>query len=52
MNATVYLSTIKMKPLVVKENTYIDFDVENQKRYLKIQVGNYARISNYKSIFA
>ena len=31
MNATVYFSTIKMKPLVVKANTYIDFDVENNK---------------------
>ena len=43
--------TIKMKPIDVKDNTYIDFgkEVNNDP---KIKVGDHVRISKYKSIFA
>ena len=40
-----------MKPIGVKLNTYIDFDVESNDDDLKFKVGNHVRISAYKSIF-
>ena len=42
--------TIKMKPLDVRSNTYIDFDKRNNKEDYK--VGDHVRISKYKNIFA
>ena len=49
--------TIKMKPIDVKDNTYIDSielhsgkEVNNKDP--KFKVGNYVRISKYKKIFA
>ena len=42
--------TIKMKPIDVKDNTYIDFKKEVNDKDLK--VGDYVRISKYKNIFA
>ena len=47
-----YHGTIKMKPIDVKDNTYIDSikDVDNEDP--KFQVGPHVRISKYKSIFA
>ena len=47
-----YHRTIKMKPIDVKDNTYIDSikDVDNEDP--KFQVGPHVRISKYKSIFA
>ena len=47
-----YHSTIKMKPVVVQSNTYIDFDVENNEKNLKFKVGYHLIISKYKNIFA
>ena len=44
--------TIKMKPIDVKENTYIDFDKEFNDNDSKFKVGDHVRISKYKNIFA
>ena len=44
--------TIKMKPIDVKDNTYIAFDKEVNDKGPKFKVGNLARISKYKNIFA
>ena len=41
-----YHTTIKMKPINVKENTYINYTDP------KFKVGDYVRISKYKNIFA
>ena len=41
-----YHTTIRMKPINVKENTYINY------RDPKFKVGDYVRISKYKNIFA
>ena len=46
-----YRSTIKMKSVDVKSNTYIDFDEKNNKEYPKFKVGDHIRISKYKNIF-
>ena len=44
--------TIKMSPVDVKLSMYIDFNKENNKEDPKFKVGDHARISKYKSIFA
>ena len=44
--------TIKMKPIDVKENMYIDFGKEVNDNDPKFKVGNHVRISKYKNIFA
>ena len=41
-----------MKPIDVKDNTYIDFGKEVNDKDSKFQVGNHVRISKYKNIFA
>ena len=43
-----YHRTIKMKPVDIKDNTYIDFN----KQDTKFKVGNHVRIFKYKNIFA
>ena len=45
-----YYRIIKMKPVDVKDNTYIDFGKESNNKDPKFQVGNHVRIS--KNIFA
>ena len=47
-----YHRTIKMKPVDVKDNAYIDFKKEGNGKGPKIKVGNHVRISKYKNIFA
>ena len=47
-----YHTTIKMKPVDVKDNTYIDFKKEVNDKDLNFKVGDYVRISIYKNIFA
>ena len=47
-----YHRTIKMKPIDVKDNTYIDFEKEVNDKDSKFKVGDYARIFKYKNIFA
>ena len=48
----IYHRTIKMKPVDVKNNTYIDFKKEVNDRDPKFKVGDHIRISKYKNIFA
>ena len=47
-----YHRTIKMKPVDVKDNTYIDFEKEVNNKDPKFKVGDYVRIFKYKNIFA
>ena len=44
-----YHRTIKMKSVDVKDNTYIDFEVNDKDP--KFKVGHHVRISKYKNIF-
>ena len=41
-----------MKPVDVKDNTYIDFKKEVNDKDPKFKIGNHVRISKYKNIFA
>ena len=47
-----YHRTIKMKPIDVKDNTYIDFEKEINDEDPKFKIGDHVRISKYKNIFA
>ena len=47
-----YHKSIKMKPVDVKDNTYIDFKKENNNKNPKFKVGDHERISKCKNIFA
>ena len=47
-----YHRTIKMKPVDVKDHTYIDFKKEVIDKDPKFKVGDHVRISKYKYIFA
>ena len=44
--------TIKIKPIYVKDNTYIDFKKELNDKDPKFKVGDHVRISKHKDIFA
>ena len=44
--------TIKMKPVDVKDDKYIDFEIEVNDKDPKFKVGDHVRISSYKNIFA
>ena len=46
-----YHRTIKMKPVDVEDNTYIDFEKEVNDKDPKLKVGDHVRISKYKNIF-
>ena len=41
-----------MKPIDVKDNTYINIDKDVNDNYPKFKVGVHVRISKYKNIFA
>ena len=45
-------TTIKMKPIDVKDNTYINTNKEINNKDSKFKVGDRVRISKYKNIFA
>ena len=47
-----YHTTIKMKPIDVKDNTYINTDKEINNKDPKLKAGGHIRISKYKNIFA
>ena len=47
-----YHRTIKMKPVDVKDTTYIDFEKEVSDKDPKFNVGDHVIISKYKNIFA
>ena len=46
-----YHTTIEMKPIDVKDNTYINTDKETNDKDPKFKVGALVRISKYKNIF-
>ena len=47
-----YHTSFKMKPVDVKDNTYIDFKKEVNDKDPKFKIGDHVRISKYKNIFA
>ena len=47
-----YHTTIKVKPIDVKDNTYINTSKEINNKDPKFKVGDHVRISKYKNIFA
>ena len=47
-----YHTTIRMKPINVKDNTYINTAKEINNKDPKFKVGDRVRISKYKNIFA
>ena len=47
-----YHTTIKIKPIDVKDNTYINTSKKNNYKNPKFKVGDRVRISKYKNIFA
>ena len=47
-----YHKTIKVKPIDVKDNTYIDSEEEVNDKDPKFKIGDHVRISKYKNIFA
>ena len=47
-----YHTSIKMKPVDVKDNTSIDFQKKINDKDLKFKVGDHVRIYKYKNIFA
>ena len=47
-----YHTTIKMKPVDVKSNTYTDFKKEVNNADPKFKIGDHVRTSKYKNIFA
>ena len=48
----IYHSTIKMKPVDVKSNTYIDSREEVNNKNPKFKIGGIVRISKYNNIFS
>ena len=48
---TTYHSTIKMKPVGVKSNTYINSSERINNKDPKCKISDIARISKYKNIF-
>ena len=47
----IYHRIIKMKPVDIKDNTYIDFEKENNDKDPKFKIGDHVRFSRYKNIF-
>ena len=47
-----YHRTIKMKPVDVKDNTYIDFGKENNNKDSKFKIDDHVKIPKYENIFA
>ena len=48
---TVY-KTIKMKPIELTSDSYVEYNEESNKKNPKFKVGDHVRISKYKNIFA
>ena len=44
--------TIKMKPIDVADDSYVDYNENFNKKDPKFKVGDHVRISKYKNIFA
>ena len=52
MNTTIHHRSIKMKPIDVKDNTYINIGKEINDKDPKFKIGDHVRISKSKNIFA
>ena len=52
MSIIIHNRTIKMKPVDVKDNTYVDSKKEVNDKDPKVKVGDCVRISKYKNTFA
>ena len=50
-NNTVH-RTIKMKPINVTDDSFVEYNEESNKKDPKLKVGDHVRISKYKNIFA
>ena len=50
-NNTVY-KTIKMKPIDVADDSFVECNEKSNKKNPKFKVGDHVRISKYKNIFA
>ena len=50
-NNTVH-RTIKMKPIDVRDDSYVEYNKDSNKNDPKFKVGDHVRISKYKNIFA
>ena len=46
-----YHRTIKMKPIDVKDNTYINTDIKVNNKDPKFEIGDHVRKSKYKNNF-
>ena len=44
--------TIKMKPIEVTDDSYVEYNEDFNKKDPKFKVGDHFRISKYKNIFA
>ena len=47
-----YPRTIKMKPIDVKRDSFVEYNEESNRKDPKFKVGDRVRISKYKNIFA
>ena len=47
-----YHTSIKMKPVDINDNTYINVKKETNDKNRKFKVGDHVRISKYKNVFA
>ena len=52
MNTIIHITLIKMKPVDVKDNMYINTSKKINNKDPKFKVGDRVRISKYKNIFA
>ena len=50
-NNTVY-KTIKKKPIIVTDDSFVEYNEESNKKDPKFKFGDHVRISKYKNIFA
>ena len=47
-----YHRTVKMKPIDVEDDSFVEYNEESNEEDLKFKVGDHVRISKYKNIFA
>ena len=47
-----YHRTIEMKPIDVRDDSYVEYNEKSNEKDPKFKVGDHVRISKYKNIFA
>ena len=47
-----YHTTIKMKPIYVKSNSHVKYNVDSNGKDSKFKIGDHVRFWKYKNIFA